>query len=133
LEFLQALMDAVAEEGVTVVLTSHILSELERVCDHLVIVAAGGVQLAGSIDEILASHRLLSGPRRDPAAVARAHSVVQESHSERQTTLLVRTHGHVADATWQVEEVGLEEIVLAYLGQQASRPAPEPDALELAS
>jgi ABC-2 type transport system ATP-binding protein len=132
-EFLQALMEAVAEEGVTVVLSSHIVSELERVCDHLVILAAGGVQLAGPIDEILGSHRLLTGLRRDPAAVARAHSVVQESHSERQTTLLVRTHGLVADASWQVEEVGLEEIVLAYLGQQASRPAPEPDALELAS
>ena len=100
---------------------------------HLVILAAGGVQLAGQIDEILGSHRLLTGPRRDPAPVARVHSVIQESHTERQTTLLVKTNGHVNDASWRVDEVGLEEIVLAYLGHQAVRRAPEPGPLELAS
>ena len=55
-EFLQSLMEAVAEGGLTVVLSSHIVAELERVCDYLVILAAGGVQLAGSIEEILGSH-----------------------------------------------------------------------------
>ena len=132
-EFLQSLMEAVVEEGLTVVLSSHIVAELERVCDSLVILAAGGVQLAGQIDEILGSHRLLTGPRRDPAPVARVHSVIQESHTERQTTLLVKTNGHVNDASWRVDEVGLEEIVLAYLGHQAVRRAPEPGPLELAS
>ena len=132
-EFLQGLMEAVAEEGLTVLLSSHIVAELERVCDYLVILAAGGVQLAGPIEGILGSHRLLTGPRRDPAAVARVHSVIQESHTERQTTLLVRTNGHVADSSWRIDEVGLEEIVLAYLGQQAARPVPEPGVLELAS
>jgi ABC-2 type transport system ATP-binding protein len=132
-EFLQGLMEAVAEEGLTVVLSSHIVAELERVCDHLAILAAGGVQLAGSIDEILGSHRLLTGHRRNPAAVARDHSVIRESHTERQTTLLVRTNGHVADSSWRIDEVGLEEIVLAYLGQQSARGAPVHGALELAS
>jgi ABC-2 type transport system ATP-binding protein len=94
---------------------------------------AGGVQLAGSIDEILGSHRLLTGHRRNPAAVARDHSVIRESHTERQTTLLVRTNGHVADSSWRIDEVGLEEIVLAYLGQQSARGAPVHGALELAS
>ena len=132
-EFLQSLMEAVVEEGLTVVLSSHIVAELERVCDSLVILAAGGVQLAGQIDEILGSHCLLIGPRRDPAAVARVHSVIQESHTERQTTLLVKTNGHVTDPSWRVDEVGLEEIVLAYLGHKAVRRAPEPGPLELAS
>lgn len=132
-EFLQGLMEAVAEGGLTVMLSSHIVAELERVCDYLVILAAGGVQLVGPIEEILGSHRLLTGPRRDPVAVARDHAVVQESHTERQTTLLVRTNGHVADSSWRIEEVGLEEIVLAYLGQQTAPRTSGPDALELAS
>ena len=132
-EFLQGLMEAVAEERLSVLLSSHIVAELERVCDYLVILAAGGVQLAGPIEEILGSHRLLSGPRKDVAPVARVHSVIQESHTERQSTLLVRTNGHVSDPSWRIDEVGLEEIVLAYLGQQATRAIPEHGPLELAS
>ncbi len=117
-EFLQSLMEAVADGGLTVVLSSHIVAELERVCDHLVILDAGGVRLASSIEDALGSHRLLTGPRTDPAAVARVHTVIQERNTERQTTLLVRANGGVFDAAWRVDEVGLEEIVLAYLGQR---------------
>jgi ABC-2 type transport system ATP-binding protein len=131
-EFLQSLMEAVAEGGLTVVLSSHIVAELERVCDYLVILSAGGVQLAGSIDEILGSHRLLTGPRRSPAAIARVHAVIQERHTERQSTLLVRTNGRIADSSWRIDEVGLEEIVLAYLGQPRGELVHEPD-VELAS
>ncbi|MGN6377344.1 MAG: ABC transporter ATP-binding protein [Gaiellales bacterium] len=115
-EFLNAVMEAVAETGMTVILSSHIVSELERVCDHLVTLAAGRTQLAGPIAEILATHRLLTGPRSDAAGVARVHNVVRESHTERQTTLLVRANGHVYDSCWEQHEVDLEEIVLAYLG-----------------
>jgi ABC-2 type transport system ATP-binding protein len=132
-EFLQGLMEAVAEDGLTVLLSSHIVAELERVSDHLVILASGGVQLAGAIEEILRSHRLLVGPRTGATAMARGHSVIRESHTERQTTLLVRTNGAPVDTAWRVDEPSLEEIVLAYLGQQAGRAAPERDALELAS
>jgi len=133
-EFLQSLMEAVADGGLTVILSSHIVAELERVCDHLVILAAGGVRLVGSIDEILGSHRLLTGPRTDPAAIARMHSVIEESHAGRQTTLPVRVNGHVVDARWRIDEVGLEEIVLAYLGQLTARPSvSEPTPEEIAS
>jgi ABC-2 type transport system ATP-binding protein len=116
-EFLCAVMEAVAEGGLTVVLSSHIVADLERVCDHLVILAEGRTQLAGPIEEVLASHRLLTGPRGDAGSIARVHEVIQESQSERQTTLLVRASGHTYDARWQLHELGLEEIVLAYLGQ----------------
>ena len=75
------------------------------------------------IDEIVASHRLLTGPRSDPAAVARVHQVIRESHTERQTTLLVRANGHVYDACWELHDVDLEEIVLAYLGYGTHRVA----------
>jgi ABC-2 type transport system ATP-binding protein len=132
-EFLQGLMEAVAGEGLTVVLSSHIVAELERVCDHLVILASGGVQLEGPIEELLASHRLLTGPRRDAPTVARIEKVVQATHTERQTTLLVRTDRPLADPSWQVAEVGLEEVVLAYLGLQAGYGTPAQGRLELAS
>jgi ABC-2 type transport system ATP-binding protein len=120
-EFLQSVVEAVAERELTVVLSSHILADLERVCDHLVILAHSRTQLVGSIDEIVASHRLLTGPRDEADDVARMHEVVRESHTERQTTLLVRADGHVYDSHWTVHELDLEEIVLAYLGQEPAR------------
>jgi ABC-2 type transport system ATP-binding protein len=124
-EFLNSLMEAVSETGLTVILSSHIIAELERVCDHLVILAEARAQLAGPIDEIVAGHRLLTGPRTEARAVARLHDVIRERHTERQTTLLVRADGHVYDADWELHEVDLEEIVLAYLGYGASRPLAE--------
>jgi ABC-2 type transport system ATP-binding protein len=116
-EFLQTLMDAAAENGLTILLSSHILADLERVCDFLVILAGGRVQIAGEIERVVASRKLLTGPRRDPAAVARIPNVVQAHDTERQTSLLVRTNGHLFDASWQVNDVPLEEIVLGYLGR----------------
>jgi ABC-2 type transport system ATP-binding protein len=124
-EFLNSLMEAVSETGLTVILSSHIIAELERVCDHLVILAQARAELAGPIDEIVAGHRLLTGPRTEATAVARMHDVIRERHTERQTTLLVRANGHVYDADWELHEVDLEEIVLAYLGYGASRPLAE--------
>jgi ABC-2 type transport system ATP-binding protein len=116
-EFLQSLMEAVSETGMTVVLSSHIVADLERVCDHLVILSHARTQLAGPIDEIVAAHRLLTGPRSDAAEVARLHDVVSVRHTERQSTLLVRANGHVYDASWELHELDLEEIVLAYLAR----------------
>ncbi len=85
-------------DRITVVLSSHIVADLERICDRLIILANGRTQLVGPIEDILAGHRLLTGPRTDAAAVARMHEVIRESHTERQTTLLVRANGHVYDA-----------------------------------
>jgi ABC-2 type transport system ATP-binding protein len=118
-EFLTRVLGAVTESGVTVVLSSHIVADLERICDRLIILAGGGTQLVGPIEDILASHRLLTGPRTSSTTVARVHDVIRESNTERQTTLLVRANGHVYDASWKMHEVDLEEIVLAYLGRRA--------------
>ena len=114
-EFLQALMEAVVERELTVLMSSHLLADLERVCDRIVVLSAGGVQLSGPIDEIVSSHRTLVGAPGDDDAVARVHQVVQARHTPRQTVLLVRANGHVYDARWQIEDVALEDIVLAYL------------------
>jgi len=129
-EFLNAVLEATVESGVSVILSSHIVSELERVCDYLVTLADGRPQLAGPIREIVASHRLLIGQRSDASSVARVHNVIRESHTERQTTLLVRANGHVYDCCWEQHEVDLEDIVLAYLGYKpgaaaANLPSPE--------
>jgi ABC-2 type transport system ATP-binding protein len=127
-EFLQALMEAVADGGLTVLLSSHIVADLERVCDHLVILSTACIRLAGAIEEIVYAHRILTGPRADAAAVARVHQVVSESHTERQTTLLVRANGHVYDSCWSVNPVDLEEIVLAYLARREPQGGPAPEA-----
>jgi ABC-2 type transport system ATP-binding protein len=128
-EFLTGVLRAVTETGITVLLSSHIVADLERICDQLIILAAGRTQLVGSIEEILADHRLLTGPRSDAAGVARVHDVIRESHTERQTTLLVRANGHVYDARWELHEVDLEEIVLAYLGQASGGARAETPAM----
>jgi len=130
-EFLSAVLEAVAEGDVTVILSSHIVSELERVCDHLVALTESHTRLAGPIDQILAGHRVLIGPRTGATAAARMHDVIRESHTERQTTLLVRADGHVYDTCWQQHEVDLEEIVLAYMGYApgAAMPLPVPEAV----
>jgi ABC-2 type transport system ATP-binding protein len=126
-EFLQALMEGVADGGLTVVLSSHLIGDLERVCDHLVVLSAARTQLVGGIEELLATHRVLTGPRRDVAAGAGGvAAVVQQAHTERQSTLLVRTDGPVLDPAWSVAEVGLEELVLGYLGQPQAAALPPP-------
>jgi ABC-2 type transport system ATP-binding protein len=122
-EFMNTVLEVVSDTQLTVLLSSHIVADLERVCDHLVILSQAQVLLATSIDDALASHRLLTGPRSDAASVARVHEVIRESHTERQTSLLVRSNGRVYDARWEVHDVDLEEVVLAYLGYgSASRP-----------
>jgi ABC-2 type transport system ATP-binding protein len=124
-EFLSGVLGAVTETGITVVLSSHIVADLERICDRLIILGKGRTQLVGPIEEILAEHRLLTGPRTDVAAVARVHQVIRESNTERQTSLLVRANGHVYDSCWEMHEVDLEEIVLAYLGMASTAPRVE--------
>jgi ABC-2 type transport system ATP-binding protein len=118
-EFLQTLMDATVADGLTVLLSSHLVTELERVCDHLIILSGGRVRVDAEVDRFADTHRLLVGPRAEPAAVARVHHVVRAEHTERQTTLLVRANGHVYDASWDVRPVDFEEIVLAYLAAPA--------------
>jgi ABC-2 type transport system ATP-binding protein len=116
---MQAVMGAVAEDGLTVLFSSHIVNDLERVCDHLVVLNNGRVALDGDIEELLAVHRLLLGPRTviDPRHSA---TVVQATHSERHTTLLVRDGKAEAAPGWQPHPVSLEELVLAYLRQPTS-------------
>jgi ABC-2 type transport system ATP-binding protein len=125
-EFLQTLMERVAETDLTVVLSSHLVTDLERVCDHLVLLSASRPQVIGDIEELLASHRVLIGPRRDVSNIVGVAAVVQETHTDRQSMLLVRVDGPILDPAWSVQEVGLEELVLAYLGAPNATALPMP-------
>ena len=120
-EFLQDLMRAVAEQEVSVVLSSHLISDLERVCDYLILLVASRVLVAGPVEELLATHHLLSGPRRDSDSVPAGQQVISASHTDRQTTLLVQSRDAVLDPAWTIAEVGLEDLVLAYMSQAAGR------------
>jgi ABC-2 type transport system ATP-binding protein len=120
-EFLQDLMETVAEQQVSVVLSSHLISDLERVCDYVIVLVDSRVRLAGSVDELLATHHLLSGPRCDQDTLPAGMQVISASHTDRQSTLLVRTSGPVLDPAWTVSEVGLEDLALAYMKQATGR------------
>jgi ABC-2 type transport system ATP-binding protein len=117
-EFLQTLMDAVATDGTTVVLSSHLVTDLERICDHLLLLREGRIRIGGEIDALLREHRVLIGPRRsDIAGVA---EVIEERATQRQMIVLARLDGPIHDPAWQVRDVTLEELVVAYLGGDAS-------------
>jgi ABC-2 type transport system ATP-binding protein len=122
-EFLQGLMEIVASHGVSVVLSSHLIADLERVCDYLVLLVASHIQLAGEISALLASHHRLSGPRRDSRSLPSSQEVIEQSHTGKQSTFLVRTDQPILDPAWTVRPVTLDELVLAYMGQ-AHSPSP---------
>jgi ABC-2 type transport system ATP-binding protein len=114
-EFLQQLMQAVAEDEMTVVLSSHLVADLERVCDYLIVLTDARVHLAGDVDDLLACHYRLTGPRRDPADLPSDQQVIEASHTDRQSSFFVRCDGPILDPAWTVQPVGLEDLVLAYM------------------
>ena len=116
-EFLQTLMETVAQDGLTVLLSSHLIADLDRICDYMIILSASRVQVASDLEHLLQSHKRLVGPRQQIEGISSTHTLVQASHTERQSTLLVRTTGPVLDTSWDVQDVSLEDIILAYLAQ----------------
>jgi ABC-2 type transport system ATP-binding protein len=132
-EFLQDLMEVVAEHAVSVVLSSHLIADLERVCDYLVVLIASQVRLAGEVGELLASHRRLSGPRRDPGILPAGQEVIEESHTDKQSLLLIRTSEPVLDPAWAVRPVSLEDLVLAYMRRAGSAGGARRPGLEVVS
>jgi ABC-2 type transport system ATP-binding protein len=112
---------AEAEGSLTIVLSSHLIADLERVCDHLVLLTGARVQLCGDIDGLLAEHTRLVGPRKDTTALERTHTVVHAVQTPRQSTLVIRRGGPLIDPAYQDEDISLEDLVLAYMG--AAEPA----------
>lgn len=119
-DFARSLMEIVADHGVSVILSSHLLADLERICDHLVVLVSSQVRLSGDVDDLLACHHRLVGPRRDTYDLPAGQELIEASHTARQSTLLVRTSDHILDPAWQVERVGLEDLVLAYMARAST-------------
>ncbi|WP_318207477.1 MULTISPECIES: ABC transporter ATP-binding protein [unclassified Streptomyces] len=130
-EFMQDLMEAVAEHELSVVLSSHLVSDVERTCDYIIVLVDSQVQVADDIDDLLASHHRLTGPRRNPDTLPAGQHVITASHTDRQTTLLVRTDTTVHDPSWTVGPLGLEDIVLAYMTRPADAVRDTRPALEV--
>jgi ABC-2 type transport system ATP-binding protein len=127
-DFMAAVMTAVADEGVSVVLSSHVLAELERVADYLVVLSRGSVQVAGEVDDLLGSHRVLTGPATDATRCAELLNVVHARRGEAQAHLLVRTNGATDPLPhgWDAHPVSLEELTLAYLREPGAAALPGP-------
>jgi len=119
-EFLRSLMEIVAAQGISVVLSSHLIADLERVCDYLVVLVASRVQVAGEVGELLSTHHRLSGPRREASSLPANQEVIEESHTDKQSTFLVRTTDPVLDPAWTVRRVTLDDLVIAYMSLQAA-------------
>ncbi|WP_020557490.1 ABC transporter ATP-binding protein [Embleya scabrispora] len=131
-EFMSTVMAAVAEDGLTVLMSSHVVAELERVSDWLVVLSHGRVRLSGPVDDLVSSHRVLTGPRTELAASV--PGVVRQEHADRHSTMLVRTTGERPEfhPAWQSRSIGLEDLVLAYLElpDPASQPPAQPSPTE---
>ena len=125
-EFLQDLMEAVAEHGLSVVMSSHLVNDLERVCDHLVVLVDSQVRVIGDVENLLATHHRLSGPRREVDTLPSDQHVISATHTDRQTTVLVRTEAPILDPAWAVADLSLEDLVLEYMANPTVvRPALE--------
>lgn len=111
-------MEIVAADGVSVVLSSHLVADLERVCDYLVVLANSRVQIVEEVTVLLASHRRLSGPRRDPGSLPASLEIIEQSHTGRQSTFLVRTGEPILDPAWTVTPVSLDDLVIAYMNPE---------------
>jgi ABC-2 type transport system ATP-binding protein len=125
-EVMRDLMAAVADSGMTVVLSSHVVSDLKDTCDWLVALNRGRVQVSGDIEELVGEHRLLTGPAELADGVAARLDVVDHSRTDRQATMLVRTGPVTLDPRWTTRGVDLEELVLAYLRRPEAAALPRP-------
>ncbi|MGB3441802.1 MAG: ABC transporter ATP-binding protein [Actinophytocola sp.] len=125
-EFLSDLMESVAEHGVSVVLSSHLVADLERVCDQMIVLVDAQLRITGEVEDLLATHHRLTGPRRDLDTLPADQHVISASHTDRQTSVVVRTEAPILDPSWTVGQLTLEDLVLEYMSNPVTaRPALE--------
>src|SRR3984957_12916073 len=127
-DFMATVMTAVADDGVSVVLSSHVLAELERVADYLVLLSAGSVQMVGEVDDLLERHRVLTGPTAESERYSEQWNVIHASRATSQAHLLVRCDGtsDPVPAGWEAQSTSLEELTLAYLREPGAAALPGP-------
>ena len=124
-EFLQGLMEHTAEHGTSLILSSHLVADLERTCDYLIVLVDSRIRVAGDVDDLLAEHHRVTGARREAASLPAGHEVIYQSHAGKQSTMIVRSSAPIDDPWWTVEPLGLEDLVLAYMTEAVGiAPAP---------
>jgi ABC-2 type transport system ATP-binding protein len=126
-DFMATVMTAMADDGLSVLLSSHALAELERVADYLVLLAGGRLQVAAEVEDLLACHRVLTGPAAEADRFAGQLRVVQIRRAGAQAHLLVKTSGRADPVPpgWEAHPVSLEELVLAYLRAPGAEVRPD--------
>jgi ABC-2 type transport system ATP-binding protein len=125
-DFMATVMTAAADDGLSVVLSSHVLAELERVADYLILLSQGRVQVAGEVDGLLASHLMLTGPAAEVDEYA-GRPVVHVRRARAQAHLLVRaTADDPVPPGWEAHPVGLEELAMSYLREPGAAALPGP-------
>ncbi|MBR7838905.1 ABC transporter ATP-binding protein [Actinospica durhamensis] len=118
--FLEHLTQSATENGTRVILSSHLISDLERFCDYLIVLVASRVRLAGNVDQIIAAHHRIVCTRRDPGALPAGLEVVSAEHAEHQSTFVVRSDGPLPPGDWVTQPLSMEDLVLAYMGTAES-------------
>ena len=124
-DFLRSLADFTAARQVSVVLSSHLLGDLERICDYLIVLVGSRVQVAGEVSDLLASHRMLTGVRADPAIMPPGSTVISASRDGRPRMVLARVAGPVDETAWPGGPITLEDLVLAYMSRATDAPRRE--------
>jgi ABC-2 type transport system ATP-binding protein len=120
-DFLRHLMESVADNDTSVMLSSHLVSDLERVCDYLIVLVSSRVQLAGETEDLLAQHLRIVCSRRQESDLPPEFDVIWAEHTDRQSTFIVRSQTDVPAGEWSAEHLELEDLVLAYMERAAGR------------
>jgi ABC-2 type transport system ATP-binding protein len=131
-EFLKHLMESVADNGTSVILSSHLISDLERVCDYLVVLVSSRVRLAGEVDQVAAAHHRIVCTRRDPDTLPAGLEVISAEHTDRRSTFVVRTDEPLPVGDWAAESLSMEDLVLTYMETAAATPRPARQDSEVA-
>ena len=118
--FLKDLLEFVAELNVSVVLSSHLLGDLERVCDHLIVLASGRVQIAGDVDAVLATHHRLVRARGDVGDLPAGVEVIHTEHTGQHSTLITHDTSPGPCPIPGAEPIDLEDLVMAYMTRAAN-------------
>jgi ABC-2 type transport system ATP-binding protein len=118
-DFLRRLMESVAEHDTSVILSSHLVSDLERVCDYLIVLVSSHVQVAGLTEELLAQHHRIVCTRRAESDLPAGLEVVWAKHTDRQSTFVVRGESELPPGDWSAEHLDMEDLVLTYMERAA--------------
>jgi ABC-2 type transport system ATP-binding protein len=118
------LMTCVAEDGLSVVFSSHVIAELEQIASYLVVLSAGRVQVAATVDSLLDTHLALTGPAGEVDGLYDQVEIVTAQRAGRQAVVLARTGA--APPGWAGRPVTMEEVILGYLREPAARAVPGP-------